>query len=200
MLLVYLVFIIANICSIKSHDWGYTDENGPNNWPGLCKNGKRQSPINIETDNTLKDDLGSLKFLHYDYAFTGILTNTGHNASEVPLIVQYVVIRGDLLKTMGWPVGAVIAQACHASTAVTHMFYNDPHTQKYLADLDNMHKIVLEATDESKLTDLHSKLSEAEIDHKLWIEQPENIPTCLVCKPYPKSEISKFFKKFKLFK
>ncbi|XP_044580923.1 putative peptidyl-tRNA hydrolase PTRHD1 isoform X5 [Cotesia glomerata] len=121
-------------------------------------------------------------------------------SSEVPLIVQYVVIRGDLLKTMGWPVGAVIAQACHASTAVTHMFYNDPHTQKYLADLDNMHKIVLEATDESKLTDLHSKLSEAEIDHKLWIEQPENIPTCLVCKPYPKSEISKFFKKFKLFK
>ncbi|KAG8034009.1 hypothetical protein G9C98_008490 [Cotesia typhae] len=81
---------------------------------------------------------------------------------------------------MGWSVGAVIAQACHASTAVTHMFYNDLHTQKYLADLDNMHKIVLEAADESKLTDLHSKLSEAKIDHKLWIEQPENIPTCLV--------------------
>ncbi|KAH0554908.1 putative carbonic anhydrase 3 isoform X1 [Cotesia glomerata] len=92
MLLVYLVFIIANICSIKSHDWGYTDENGPNNWPGLCKNGKRQSPINIETDNTLKDDLGSLKFLHYDYAFTGILTNTGHNVqitlSGVPIFLS----------------------------------------------------------------------------------------------------------------
>ncbi|CAG5075659.1 Similar to cah-3: Putative carbonic anhydrase 3 (Caenorhabditis elegans) [Cotesia congregata] len=92
MLLIYLVFIIANICSIKSHDWGYTDENGPNNWPGVCKNGKRQSPINIETDNTLKDDLGSLKFLHYDYAFTGILTNTGHNVqitlSGVPIFLS----------------------------------------------------------------------------------------------------------------
>lgn len=37
-----------------------------------------------------------------------------------------------------------MAQACHACTAVTHLFYNDPYTQEYLADLDNMHKIVLE--------------------------------------------------------
>lgn len=66
--------------------------------------------------------------------------------TEIPVIVQYVIVRGDLLKTMGWPVGAVIAQACHACTAVTHLFYNDQHTQKYLSDLDNMHKIVLEVS------------------------------------------------------
>ncbi|XP_057341174.1 putative peptidyl-tRNA hydrolase PTRHD1 [Microplitis mediator] len=121
-------------------------------------------------------------------------------AAEIPVIVQYVIVRGDLLKTMGWPVGAVIAQACHACTAVTHLFYNDQHTQKYLSDLDNMHKIVLEAPDEKKLNDLHLKLEESKIDHKLWIEQPENIPTCLVCKPYPKDDVAKFLKKFKLFK
>lgn len=62
-------------------------------------------------------------------------------------IVQYVVVRGDLLKSMKWPVGAVIAQACHACTAVTHLFYNDEYTQTYLADLDNMHKVVLEVID-----------------------------------------------------
>lgn len=61
-------------------------------------------------------------------------------------IVQYVVVRGDLSKTMKWPLGAVIAQACHACTAVTHLFYNDAHTQAYLADLDNMHKVVLEVS------------------------------------------------------
>lgn len=61
-------------------------------------------------------------------------------------IVQYVVLRGDLLKSMQWPVGAVIAQACHACTAVTHLFYNDPHTQAYLADLNCMHKVVLEVS------------------------------------------------------
>ena len=61
-------------------------------------------------------------------------------------IVQYVVVRGDLARTMGWPLGAVIAQACHACTAVIHLCYNDAHTQAYLADLDNMHKVVLEVS------------------------------------------------------
>lgn len=61
-------------------------------------------------------------------------------------IIQYVVVRGDLSKAMGWPLGAVVAQACHACTAVTHLFYNDAHTQAYLADLDNMHKVVLEVS------------------------------------------------------
>ena len=37
-----------------------------------------------------------------------------------------------------------MAQGCHAATAVTHMFYNDPNTVAYLSDLDNMHKVVLE--------------------------------------------------------
>ena len=61
-------------------------------------------------------------------------------------IVQYVIVRGDLLKSLQWPVGAVIAQACHACTAVTHLYYNDEYTQAYLADLDNMHKVVLEVS------------------------------------------------------
>lgn len=61
-------------------------------------------------------------------------------------ITQYVVLRGDLSRNMGWPLGAVVAQACHACTAVIHLFYNDPDTQAYLADLDNMHKIVLEVS------------------------------------------------------
>lgn len=61
-------------------------------------------------------------------------------------IVQYVVVRGDLARTMGWPLGAVVAQACHACTAVIHLFYNDAHTQAYLADLDSMHKVVLEVS------------------------------------------------------
>nr|KAF7410733.1 hypothetical protein H0235_013340 [Vespula pensylvanica] len=94
-------------------------------------------------------------------------------------LVQYVVIRGDLSKTMGWPMGAIVAQACHACTAVTHLFYNDSNTQAYLADLDSMHKVVLEASDEASLHTLCSKLKEDDIHHKLWIEQPENIPTCL---------------------
>lgn len=115
-------------------------------------------------------------------------------------IVQYIVVRGDLLKELKWPVGAVIAQACHAVTAVTHLYHDDQHVQQYLNDLDNMHKVVLEAKDEDSLKFLTDSLVENDIKHKLWIEQPENIPTCLVAKPYPKEEVQKYFKKFKLFK
>ncbi|XP_030747998.1 putative peptidyl-tRNA hydrolase PTRHD1 [Sitophilus oryzae] len=115
-------------------------------------------------------------------------------------LVQYVVIRGDILKDLKWPVGALITQACHAVAAVTHLYYNDEDTQLYFKDLDNMHKVVLEAPDEQSLIHLKTKLEENAIKHKLWIEQPENIPTCLAVKPYQKEEIQKYFKKFKLFK
>lgn len=112
-----------------------------------------------------------------------------------------------------------MAQACHASTAVTHLFYHDPNTQAYLADLDNMHKVVLEVfsykiyqmyffhcwlfskiADEPAIRALAEKLVEKKIDHKLWTEQPENIPTCLVTKPYPKAEVQSLFRHLKLCK
>ena len=66
-------------------------------------------------------------------------------------IVQYVVVRSDLMKSLSWPVGALIAQACHASTAVMHLFYDHEDTQTYLRDLGSMHKIVLEVKDENEL-------------------------------------------------
>ena len=48
-----------------------------------------------------------------------------------------------------------------------------------------MHKVVLE-TGPDDLTKISEKLKEAGVDHKLWIEQPEDFPTCLAVKPYPK--------------
>lgn len=56
-------------------------------------------------------------------------------------LVQYVVVRSDLVHTLAWPLGAVITQACHAAI---HLNYNDPDTQEYLAELDSMHKVVLQ--------------------------------------------------------
>ncbi|XP_046396604.1 putative peptidyl-tRNA hydrolase PTRHD1 [Ischnura elegans] len=115
-------------------------------------------------------------------------------------LVQYVVVRGDLATALKWPYGAIIAQACHACVAVTHLFYEDQNTKDYLSDLDNMHKVVLQAPNEESLQQLAKTLKEGGIDHKVWVEQPENYPTCVVTKPYPKAEIQKFFKKFQLFK
>ncbi|XP_045535168.1 putative peptidyl-tRNA hydrolase PTRHD1 [Papilio machaon] len=107
-------------------------------------------------------------------------------------IVQYILLRSDLLKDLGWSVGSLVAQACHASSAVLHLFKDDEYTVKYLNDLDNMHKVVLEVPNEETLRKIAEKLKENSIDHKLWIEQPENIPTCLAFKPYPKEEIKKY--------
>ena len=59
-------------------------------------------------------------------------------------LVQYVIVRRDLIDSLKWSVGAVIAQACHACTAIVHMTYEDEHTQLYLHKLDSMHKVVLE--------------------------------------------------------
>jgi peptidyl-tRNA hydrolase len=57
-------------------------------------------------------------------------------------LVQYVLVRADLRGT--WPLGAIIAQACHACTAVIYQFRNDENVVMYTTDMDNMHKCVLE--------------------------------------------------------
>lgn len=57
-----------------------------------------------------------------------------------------------------------------------------------------------QATDEESIVTLSETLSSKGIDHKLWIEQPENIPTCIATRPYVKENIQEHFKKFKLFK
>ncbi|XP_011491662.1 putative peptidyl-tRNA hydrolase PTRHD1 isoform X2 [Oryzias latipes] len=111
-------------------------------------------------------------------------------------LVQYVVVRSDLTQKLSWPLGAVIAQACHAATAAIHVHYEDPDTRRYLADLDSMHK----APDEAALCGLADALTRAGVAHKLWVEQPEDIPTCLALKPYPKETAQPHMRKFKLFK
>ncbi|XP_061669077.1 putative peptidyl-tRNA hydrolase PTRHD1 [Syngnathoides biaculeatus] len=115
-------------------------------------------------------------------------------------LVQYVVVRSDLVHKLSWPLGAVIAQACHAATAAVHLHYADLDTQSYLAELDAMHKVVLAAPDEAALFGLSERLTQAGVGHKLWIEQPENVATCLAVKPHPKELLQPLLGDFKLFK
>ncbi|CAG0918410.1 unnamed protein product [Notodromas monacha] len=132
--------------------------------------------------------------------FGGIMEFRMSTGDTVKVLVQYVIVRGDLVSALKWPWGAVIAQACHAVTAVNTLFSEDDETKKYLEDMDRMHKVVLEVKDEKSLTDLAEKLSENHVKHKLWIEQPENIPTSIATRPYFKDEVQAHFKKLKLFK
>lgn len=63
---------------------------------------------------------------------------------SVSHLVQYIALRGDLLRIQKWPIGAMVAQGCHASTAVIHMYRDHSNVIEYLTDLDRMHKVVLE--------------------------------------------------------
>ncbi|KAL2655514.1 hypothetical protein AAZV13_04G069800 [Glycine max] len=115
------------------------------------------------------------------------------------VVVQYVVLRRDLIDT--WPLGSVVTQGCHASVSAVWSNKEDPFTVDYCSPdkIDSMHKVTLEVKGEPQIKNLSEKLTAGGIIHKLWIEQPENIPTCLATKPYPKSSVSSYFKKLKLY-
>lgn len=61
-------------------------------------------------------------------------------------------------------------------------------------------QVVLEIKSEQQLANLSQKLQQEGIQHKLWVEQPENYPTCLATKPYRKSQAAAHFKKLQLCK
>eukprot|EP00966_Prymnesium_polylepis_P137856 3185978-Prymnesium_polylepis.1 len=119
---------------------------------------------------------------------------------EEDTIVQFIVVRRDWLKTLEWPVGSVIAQACHASTAVMFEHRDDAAVTAYLGKLDSMYKVVKEVKGEPQLLTLAEKLRSEGIAHKVWLEQPENMPTAIALKPYPRSQVAPLLKKYQLFK
>ncbi|XP_065848360.1 uncharacterized protein [Euphorbia lathyris] len=116
------------------------------------------------------------------------------------VLVQYVVLRRDLIDT--WPMGSVVTQGCHAAVAAIWGNKEDHHTLQYCSpeNIKSMHKVTLEVKGETQILNLSEKLTGGGIAHELWMEQPENIPTSLATKPYPKSVVSSFFKKLKLCK
>lgn len=84
-----IFLLLTGLCWTKAAEWSYEGNLAPQNWPGTCRSGKRQSPINIEPDTAINTDIGSLKFVRYDFAFTGQIKNTGHTVqitlSGVPI-------------------------------------------------------------------------------------------------------------------
>ncbi|NXD46453.1 PTRD1 hydrolase, partial [Copsychus sechellarum] len=125
----------------------------------------------------------------------------GKMAAATAGLVQYVVLRGDLARPpRSWPLGAVVAQGCHAALAAVHGYREHPDTGAYLEQGDAMRTVVLEAPDENSLLDLSEILKNKGVDHRLWMENPEGIPTCLALRPYPKNQVQPHLRKFKLLK
>lgn len=122
-------------------------------------------------------------------------------SAPMNVIVQYILLRRDLKKMKNYNDGAIIAQACHASSAILYKTINDDLTKAYLSDLERMHKVVLGVDgNENELNELSDTLKANSIEHYLWIEQPENFPTAIALKPYYKKDIEHFFSKYKLYR
>ena len=109
-------------------------------------------------------------------------------------LVMYILQRNDLK----WPQGSIIAQACHATSACLHKYRQDPSTVKYLSDLENMRKVVLQVNEE-ELNTIERDLVSSHVDFYTWIEQPENIKTAIALKPAEKKDLPQI-SHLKLFK
>ncbi|KAJ1849302.1 hypothetical protein LPJ73_003758 [Coemansia sp. RSA 2703] len=110
----------------------------------------------------------------------------------------FIVIRKDLQKVLNWPLGSIVTQGCHASTSVIWKFRDDERVKEYTSDLENMHKVALETKNEASLLKMAENLKQRNIPFHLWIEQPENIPTCLATIPVMRSDLGDALKKCQL--
>ena len=126
-----------------------------------------------------------------------------HNSAFMALHLAYRSSRSKTRRVERQPRGRDVA-LCGAFDENLIDINNGDHadTVAYCAPdaIDQMHKVVLEVKGETQLLNLAAKLSEAGVDHKLWMEQPENFPTCLATRPYRKEEVAQWFKKCNLAK
>ncbi|KAI0359613.1 peptidyl-tRNA hydrolase II [Trametes cingulata] len=112
-------------------------------------------------------------------------TTAGVPSTAPQALLMQIVVRRDLLEAEGWGVGPLMAQVAHATSAVLHETRERPETQAYLEDLKNMRKVVLQTPDQVSIERLANLLSASDppVPYHLWIEQPENVPTCLAIAP-----------------
>ena len=114
-------------------------------------------------------------------------------------LIQYIILRRDLLDSFKWPIGALVAQGCHVSVAAIEKFRSMPETAQYLNNTNQMRKVILAIPNKMQLLALSKSLSFSNIDHVVWEEQPENEQTALATRPYVKSDIADHFKGLKCF-
>ncbi|WWC62225.1 uncharacterized protein I303_104820 [Kwoniella dejecticola CBS 10117] len=125
-----------------------------------------------------------------DAGTTVVEPEAGREPPRSTGLVMQIIIRRDLLTVHKWPIGPLLAQSAHASTAVLHKYRDHPDVRRYLEGEDGrgwegMRKVVLEVPDETSLRSIVRKIDEMNnpIPYHLWIEQPENIPTALALIP-----------------
>jgi len=86
-------------------------------------------------------------------------------------VLQYLAVRKDLTKTLKWPLGSLLTQAAHAAVAAVVSFPDHPDVRYYTSaeNLPHMRKITVACDSEADLLALAQRLTEAGVDHNLWV-------------------------------
>ena len=66
----------------KDVEWGYEEQNGPHTWEEKCKEGKNQSPINIQTKSLKINCLDKLELVNYNNSGIVEVNNNGHGGKN----------------------------------------------------------------------------------------------------------------------
>ena len=111
---------------------------------------------------------------------------------------MYIFLRTDL-KYFGK--GSLVAQACHAVSSTIQNYNSSDNVRDYLNDLPNMHKVVFKITKDD-IKSIETSLDRFNINYSSWVEQPENVITCICTVPIDISnnlELRAFMNEFKLY-
>merc|ERR1711918_227455 len=101
-------------------------------------------------------------------------------------VVIYVLLRKDL----DWPTGALMNQVGHACTKVAWEAREDPVAIEFMTEASaQMTQYTMGAKNEQELRKVESKLVAANIPFHLWVEQPEDVPSCLATRPRRRSQV-----------
>lgn len=97
-------------------------------------------------------------------------------------LIQYILIMTD--SVADWPLGAVVAQGCHAAIACAAKYKETVEFIEYTdsPDLCTMKKIVLGCS-VKEWTEIRSKCESIGIEFFEWFEEPEKILTAVAFKP-----------------
>lgn len=116
------------------------------------------------------------------------------------MLVQYIVLNTE--RMTGWTRGAVCAQACHAAVAALATFATCQDTVAYTSPdtISSMAKVILEVSTDIEFASVISSLTDLALDHYVWHELPENVPTALALRPYRKIDIGQTLSRLKLYK
>jgi peptidyl-tRNA hydrolase len=106
-------------------------------------------------------------------------------------LIQYILVISD--NVVGWPMGAIVAQGCHAVTACVAKYGSLEIFKDYTAasNIQNMRKAVLSCTLD-KWMQIKTMMINGQIEFIEWYEQPENVLTAVAVVPGSKLTLKRY--------